>query len=120
MRMGRMYEVTMVVEGYQSSGQATMTRMDVTLGGSAPTSNPTSNPGYPTSNPSNDQPLRVLAKQLRDKGRELYVGCAVPSNFSSSDQNIVKTEFDMACENDMKIGTISPSQNQFNYSGGTG
>ena len=119
MRMGRMYEVTMVVEGYQSSGQATMTRMDVTLGGSAPTSNPTSNPGYPTSNPSNDQPLRVLAKQLRDKGRELYVGCAVPSNFSSSDQNIVKTEFDMVtCENDMKIGTISPSQNQFNYSGG--
>ncbi|NLL06241.1 MAG: carbohydrate-binding protein, partial [Clostridiaceae bacterium] len=34
MRMGRMYEVTMVVEGYQSSGQATMTKMNITLGGS--------------------------------------------------------------------------------------
>ena len=125
MRMGKLYEVTMVVEGYQSSGQATMTKLDITLGGTNPTSNPgnpTSNPGFPTSNPGNpssDQPLRVLAKQLRDKGRELYVGCAVPSNFSSSDQNIVKTEFDIiTCENDMKIGTISPSQNQFNYSGG--
>ncbi len=117
MRMGNMYEVTMVVEGYQSSGQATMTKLDINLGGTA-----TSNPGYPTSNPGNpssDEPLRVLAKQLRDKGRELYVGCAVPSNFSSGDQNIVKTEFDIVtCENDMKIGTISPGQNQFNYSGG--
>jgi GH35 family endo-1,4-beta-xylanase len=63
--------------------------------------------------------LRSLADQLRSQGREFYVGCAVPSNFSGSDQNIVKTEFNIVtCENNMKIGTISPSKGQFNYSGG--
>lgn len=68
---------------------------------------------------SSDQPLRVLAEKMRSQGRDFYIGAAVPSNFSSSDQNIVKTEFDIVtCENDMKIGGISPSQGQFNYSGG--
>lgn len=121
MPMGKMYEVSLVVEGYQSSGQADVTHMSIKVGGS---SNPTPTPNYPqpsnSSNPqTSGQPLRVLAKQLRDKGREFYIGCAVPSYFSESDQQIVKTEFDIVtCENDMKIGTISPNQNQFNYSGG--
>lgn len=66
-----------------------------------------------------DQPLRVLAEQMRQNGREFYIGAAIPSNFSSSDQAIVKREFDIVtCENDMKIGTISPNQGQYNYSGG--
>ncbi|MBN1698260.1 MAG: endo-1,4-beta-xylanase [Spirochaetales bacterium] len=65
------------------------------------------------------QSLRSLTEQLRSRGREFYIGCAVPSNFSGSDQEIVRTEFDIVtCENDMKIGTISPSQGQYNYSGG--
>ncbi len=77
--------------------------------------------GTSISNAATDQPLRVLAEQLRQKGRDFYIGCAVPSNFSSSDQDIVKREFDIVtCENDMKIGTISPSRYQYNYSGGTG
>jgi len=121
MQMGRLYEVAMVVEGYQSSGQATMSKMEITLGGSSSNQNPTQTqqPNNGQQTQTSGQPLRDLAQQLRDKGREFYIGCAVPSNFSSSDQNIVKTEFDIiTCENDMKIGTISPSQNQFNYSGG--
>jgi GH35 family endo-1,4-beta-xylanase len=73
-------------------------------------------------NPMNAAPgdsLRSLAEKLKSQGREFYIGCAVPSNFSSSDQNIVKTEFNIVtCENDMKIGTISPNKGQFNYSGG--
>jgi GH35 family endo-1,4-beta-xylanase len=65
------------------------------------------------------QSLRSLAEQLKAKGHEFYIGCAVPSNFSSADQTIVKTEFNIVtCENNMKIGTISPSQGQYNYSGG--
>lgn len=127
MRMGKMYEVSLVVEGYQSSGQADVTYMSIKVGNSP---NSTSQPYYPqptnsnNSNNSNNnqtsgQPLRVLAKQLRDKGREFYIGCAVPSYFSAADQEIVKREFDIiTCENDMKIGTISPNQNQFNFSGG--
>lgn len=72
-----------------------------------------------TSKSATSQPLRVLAEELRKTGREFYIGCAVPSNFNSGDQEIVKKEFDMVtCENDMKIGTISPSANQYNYSGG--
>ncbi|PYG90379.1 peptidoglycan/xylan/chitin deacetylase (PgdA/CDA1 family) [Ruminiclostridium sufflavum DSM 19573] len=34
MQMGKMYEVSMVVEGYQSSGQANMTKMTIDVGGS--------------------------------------------------------------------------------------
>ncbi|MBN2735827.1 MAG: endo-1,4-beta-xylanase [Spirochaetales bacterium] len=65
------------------------------------------------------QSLKSLSKQLRDLGREFYIGAAVPSNLGGSDQNIVTTEFDiMTCENDMKIGTISPNRGQYNYSGG--
>jgi len=44
MKMGRMYEVSMVVEGYQSSGKADMTKMDLILGSGTPvpsTSGPT-------------------------------------------------------------------------------
>jgi len=33
MRMGKLYEVSMVVEGYQSSGRAEMTKMNITIGG---------------------------------------------------------------------------------------
>lgn len=33
MTMGKMYEVSMVVEGYQSSGKANMTKMDIVVGG---------------------------------------------------------------------------------------
>ena len=33
MRMGRLYEVAMVVEGYQSSGRADMTKMNISIGG---------------------------------------------------------------------------------------
>jgi len=32
MKMGKLYEVSMVVEGYQSSGKAEMTKMDITMG----------------------------------------------------------------------------------------
>jgi endo-1,4-beta-xylanase len=65
------------------------------------------------------QSLRSLAEQMRAKGHEFYIGCAVPSNFSSADQTIVKTEFDIVtCENDMKIGTISPNRGTYNYGGG--
>jgi GH35 family endo-1,4-beta-xylanase len=65
------------------------------------------------------QSLRSLAEQLKSKGHEFYIGCAVPSNFSGADQTIVTTEFNIVtCENNMKIGTISPSQGQYNYSGG--
>jgi len=42
MKMGKMHEVTMVVEGYQSSGQANMTKMNLTFGGSS-TSTPPQN-----------------------------------------------------------------------------
>jgi endo-1,4-beta-xylanase len=126
MKMGRVYEVSMVVEGYQSSGRADMTKMNLVLGSQTNPPVNTQPPMYtqrptPTQpgSSSTDQPLRVLAEKLRKQGREIYVGCAVPGNFSSSDQNIVKTEFDIVtCENNMKIGTISPSQGQYNYSGG--
>lgn len=65
------------------------------------------------------QTLRSLADELTSLGREFYIGCAVPSNFSSADQTIVAREFNIVtCENDMKIGTISPSNGQFNYGGG--
>jgi len=70
-------------------------------------------------NAATSDSLRSLADKLKSQGREIYIGCAVPSNFSSADQNIVKTEFNIVtCENNMKIGTISPSKGQFNYSGG--
>jgi|LSQX01.2.fsa_nt_gb endo-1,4-beta-xylanase len=120
MRMGKMHEVTMVVEGYQSSGQANMTKMELTMGGSTNPTTPPVQTNVPATNPPtgsvSDEPLRVLAEKIRAKGHEFYVGCAVPGNFSSSDQNIVKTEFDIVtCENNMKIGTISPNRNQYNY-----
>jgi len=44
MRMGRLYEVSMVVEGYQSSGSAEMTKMNITLGGQAPATSAPSTP----------------------------------------------------------------------------
>jgi endo-1,4-beta-xylanase len=51
MKMGKMYEVSMVVEGYQSSGKADMTKMDLKIGGtSSPTAsnNPSPTPTKPT------------------------------------------------------------------------
>lgn len=66
-----------------------------------------------------DQPLRVLTQAMRDQGREFYFGSAISANFSGGDQDIAKREFDMVtCENNMKIGTISPNQGQYNYGGG--
>jgi endo-1,4-beta-xylanase len=63
--------------------------------------------------------LRSLAEQLTSQGHEFYIGCAVPSSFSGGDQTIVRTEFNiLTCENDMKIGTISPNRGQYNYGGG--
>lgn len=47
MKMGKMHEVTMVVEGYQSSGQANMTKMNLTLnatGGSSSSPQPSQEP----------------------------------------------------------------------------
>ncbi|HEY9060547.1 MAG TPA: glycoside hydrolase family 11 protein, partial [Pseudobacteroides sp.] len=50
MKMGKMYEVSMVVEGYQSSGKADMTKMNLSFGPSSSpsTSNPTPTPTRPT------------------------------------------------------------------------
>ncbi len=54
MKMGKLYEVSMVVEGYQSSGKADMTKMNLTLGGSGGPTNPPQNttPPGPTTPPS--------------------------------------------------------------------
>jgi len=73
-----------------------------------------------TATAGTDVPLRTLSEQLISMGREFYIGCAVPSSLSSADSTIVKREFNIVtCENDMKIGTISPSSStQYNYSGG--
>ncbi|NLM58207.1 MAG: carbohydrate-binding protein [Clostridium sp.] len=51
MRMGKMYEVALVVEGYQSSGSADVTSMSIIVGGSG---NPTTPPvPTPTKTPDN-------------------------------------------------------------------
>ncbi|WP_081926926.1 endo-1,4-beta-xylanase [Pseudobacteroides cellulosolvens] len=124
MKMGKMYEVSMVVEGYQSSGKADMTKMDLKIGPTPSNTNTQTNTPTPVKSSSTavvgtDDPLRSLAQKIRAKGHEFYVGAAISGNLSGSDQNIVKTEFDIVTsENNMKIGAISPSQNQYNYSGG--
>ncbi len=41
MKMGKMYEVALVVEGYQSSGKADVTSMTITVGGSPASPQPT-------------------------------------------------------------------------------
>jgi peptidoglycan/xylan/chitin deacetylase (PgdA/CDA1 family) len=51
MKMGKLYEVSMVVEGYQSSGKADMTKMNLTMGGSTNPPQNTTPPG-PTTPPS--------------------------------------------------------------------
>ncbi|NLD51151.1 MAG: hypothetical protein GX660_28785, partial [Clostridiaceae bacterium] len=123
MKMGKMYEVSMVVEGYQSSGKAEMTKMEIVMGGGGSSSQPSTQPSswpssQPSSSPGSDEPLRDLAQKIRAKGHEFYIGAAVSGNFMS-DQDLIKKEFDIVtCENNMKIGTISPSQYQYNYSGG--
>jgi endo-1,4-beta-xylanase len=38
MKMGKMYEVSLVVEGYQSSGKADVTKMSINVGGNQPVS----------------------------------------------------------------------------------
>jgi len=58
MKMGKLYEVSMVVEGYQSSGKADMTKMNITMGGSTPSVPPSNTPtrlpvNTPTNRPSN-------------------------------------------------------------------
>lgn len=45
MQMGKMYEVSMVVEGYQSSGKATMNKMTIEVGSSGTTDPDPSDPG---------------------------------------------------------------------------
>jgi endo-1,4-beta-xylanase len=40
MKMGLMYEVSLVVEGYQSSGTADVTSMSITVGGTSPSPSP--------------------------------------------------------------------------------
>jgi len=40
MKMGKMYEVALVVEGYQSSGKADVTSMTITVGNAPSTSSP--------------------------------------------------------------------------------
>jgi len=47
MKMGKMYEVSMVVEGYQSQGKADMTKMDLILG-DTPSTGPNPTPTKPT------------------------------------------------------------------------
>ncbi|ODM27743.1 glycoside hydrolase [Clostridium sp. Bc-iso-3] len=44
MKMGKMYEVSLVVEGYQSSGKADVTSMSITVGGTPPSPQPTATP----------------------------------------------------------------------------
>jgi len=113
MNLGAINEITLAVRGYQSNGQADVTHMSIKVSDS-PTPSPT-----PSDPQTSGQPLRVLAKMLRDKGREFYIGCAVPSNFSATDQLIVESEFDIVtCEDDMKIGTINPNNINFNFNGG--
>ncbi|NLD47736.1 MAG: glycoside hydrolase, partial [Clostridiaceae bacterium] len=51
MTMGKLYEVSMVVEGYQSSGQANMTKMELVLDSDSPSPTPTNKPTTPPSNP---------------------------------------------------------------------
>ena len=51
MKMGKMYEVALTVEGYQSSGSADVYKNVITVGGSIP-----SDPGGSPSNPSNPAP----------------------------------------------------------------
>ncbi|HEY9059645.1 MAG TPA: glycoside hydrolase family 11 protein, partial [Pseudobacteroides sp.] len=60
MKMGKMYEVSMVVEGYQSSGKADMTKMDLKIGtSSSPTvpSSPSPTPTRPTMSPTPTKPI---------------------------------------------------------------
>jgi len=54
MRMGKLYEVSMVVEGYQSSGRAEMTKMNINIGGqgSGNTGGNNGNPGSPVTEQS--------------------------------------------------------------------
>lgn len=40
LKMGKMYEAALTVEGYQSSGQATVTKNNISFGGSVPSSQP--------------------------------------------------------------------------------
>lgn len=68
MKMGKMYEVSMVVEGYQSSGSADMKKLDLTFGDNitptptkAPTNTPTKTPtNTPTkTNTPTNTPVKV-------------------------------------------------------------
>mgnify|MGYP000751596767 CR=1 FL=1 len=46
MKMGKFYEISLVVEGYQSSGKADVTMMEINIGGNS--ANPTGNTSVPT------------------------------------------------------------------------
>ena len=55
MKMGKMYEVSMVVEGWQSQGKADMTKMNINFGTTSPTPTATNKPSTtptPTNKPS--------------------------------------------------------------------
>jgi len=70
MKMGKMYEVALVVEGYQSSGKADVTSMTITVGNAPSTSSPPGPTPEPTprsafsksklrsTTPSSHQPFR--------------------------------------------------------------
>lgn len=64
MPMGKMYEVALTVEGYQSSGSANVYSNTLTIGGSG---NP-GNPGDPPTDPPPGSPVRVEAENMDKSG----------------------------------------------------
>lgn len=54
LKMGKMYEAALTVEGYQSSGQATVTKNNITVGGQISTSPSTAPSTVPSVAPSSD------------------------------------------------------------------
>ncbi|HEY9060526.1 MAG TPA: glycoside hydrolase family 11 protein [Pseudobacteroides sp.] len=61
MKMGKMYEVSMVVEGYQSSGKADMTKMDLTFGSSSSSPSVSSIPSPTPTRPTTSSTTQISA-----------------------------------------------------------
>jgi len=73
MSMGKMYETSLTVEGYQSSGTATVTSNTIAIGGGGgtiptPTPNPTSTPN-PTPTPNPGTSTKIEAENMTKSGQ---------------------------------------------------
>ena len=104
LKMGKMYNVALSVEGYGSSGKADVKKNEIIMGGNNPDSSTSTNNPSTTTNPSNP----VSSDSLKDAfSRCFKIGASVSPNELNSGASFIKKHFNsITPENELKPDSL--------------